>query len=567
MMTRKLSLLRTLGIGTLCAALLPAQATQRFMSGGPTPVDPQGPDLLRFSNGDVIHGSFAGFSQTGLDWNRADLAQGLSLQTAGINQIVFNGGRPREALPNSAYLRLKNGDEIPGSIVSLDDKNLIIDSPVAGIITVPRDSIASIFPNPEGGKLIYTGPYNTDNWTLLTARPEPGQEKVVDNNEKRFDDEGNPIEETDEQKKTPNWIHAGAAWYSYHEKPIILDANLPDKARVTFKLAWRNRLNVTIAFHANMKHPDRREQMKEQQAQAQQQAEALQQQGPQPEIALKLKKKPELKWESLTDMTAKDGAIPWVDNQTRNNHAEMYGESYVMTLYSSNPTLYRNSFTPEGMPTVNAIRATRSQVNLENSQEAEFDLRLDRTKNSISLYINGEFVMQWEDSEGYAGTGGFLAFTPNSNSRLRVSDVVISEWNGMTDAARSMDHDERDILLLNNGTDRFSGKIKAIEGKTLVLENEYSSLNIPLADINQIHMKNGVPVKKGAEDAGGDSSSQAILYYQPHGRITLTPQEATKDEMKALSPVLGELKLNLRPAVLLEFSPGNPALEGWDDAF
>ena len=64
--------------------------------------------------------------------------------------------------------------------------------------------------------------------------------------------------------------------------------------------------------------------------------------------------------------------------------------------------------------------------------------------------------------EKYVGKGTALAFKklPYGNSELRVSEILISQWNGMRDSAQSMQTSERDVILLTNGVDRFSGHIQ-----------------------------------------------------------------------------------------------------------
>ena len=137
----------------------------------------------------------------------------------------------------------------------------------------------------------------------------------------------------------------------------------------------------------------------------------------------------------------------------------------------------------------------------------------------------------------------------------------------MPDSARSMQHESRDIVLLNNGTDRFSGTINNITNNSLNLKNDYTNLDIPLNDIHQIHLHHG-PKEEIDIDAEfeGEDPFFARLHY-PHGLLTITPLSADQDTLNARSPLFGDLKLKLKPATLLEFSPGNPALEGWENDF
>ncbi|MGE9268014.1 MAG: hypothetical protein ACQKBY_07945, partial [Verrucomicrobiales bacterium] len=449
----------------LCALALPAAARQLNLGlvevaasasaqakqgGGPEAPDEQGSDLLRFKrNGDSLHGSFAGLQGTKIIWKRPDLDTPLEVATTNLNQIAFNGGRAREKVAPGSYLRLRNGDELPGTIVSLNAESLTLDSPVAGRLDIPRAQLAALHPSPRSGRLLYSGPYHREDWYVLGDQKEGGEESEEKPKE--------PAEAPDEEKSDEEWIHAGAAWYSNGSAPLILDAKLPDRARISFKMAWRNRLNATFAFHADLRRPvqqaDEADEAKKAQAAAEDQNEEKKD-----EKAVI----PPLEWEEALDLTAEEGVLPWVGPRTRNNHAQTYGSAYVMTVHSSYPQLYHCGFSESGTPLVNRQRTIHNGIQFDQDTEAEFELRLDRKNKHLSLYVNGSYVMQWDETSDYAGKGGVFAIAANANSLLRISDLVISEWNGMNDAARSMQHDSRDIILLNNGTDRFSGEITGI---------------------------------------------------------------------------------------------------------
>ena len=252
-----------------------------------------------------------------------------------------------------------------------------------------------------------------------------------------------------------------------------------------------------------------------------------------------------------------------VRGSSSSSYPYTYGHSYVLTIYSSYAMLYRCDFNENGQPVMNRLSSSSANVRLDDSGEAEFELRCDRENNSIALFVNGRFVSQWEDADGYAGIGSHLSFAcQNSSSRLRVSDVVVSSWNGMLDSARSMDSDKSDVVLLTNGTDRFSGElVSATDGK-LLLRGSYAELHIPVEDVQEIRFArdhvNELP----------DPSDQAVrLRLQPVGRITVEPVSATAGTMKSRSPALGEIEVDLNYASILEFAFSNSILDNWDDDF
>ncbi len=154
--------------------------------------DPSGTDLLRFTNGDIMHGNFAGL-KGGILWNRPDIDEPIRFELKHLRHVVFDGGNNSPAQPKSPFVSLVNGDEIPGKIISLDEKALVIDSPLTGQITIPRDQLKTLNPNPFGGQLHYAGPFSSDQWVMIDAETEEVTEpEEKEAEEKKKEDEEKP---------------------------------------------------------------------------------------------------------------------------------------------------------------------------------------------------------------------------------------------------------------------------------------------------------------------------------------------------------------------------------------
>lgn len=240
-----------------------------------------------------------------------------------------------------------------------------------------------------------------------------------------------------------------------------------------------------------------------------------------------------------------------------------YGDCYVLTLYSSYAMLYRCAFDEEGNGQAERLSSSSSHVRLDETGDAKFELRCDRESGSITLYVDGQFISQWNDPKGYAGKGGQLAFCcQNADSRLRISDVAVTSWNGMIDSALSMESKERDVVLLTNGTDRFSGEVLGISEDLLTLKGTFAEMQIPLENVEEIRFASNA-VKELPAPTG-----QAVrLVLQPVGRLTVEPQGSTAEVMtgKLASGDLAELELN--HVGIMEFAFGDSALDSWDDDF
>lgn len=494
-------------------------------------------DLLRFTNGDALHGTFAGMAEgAAVKWQHADARNAIVLETKRLRHLAFSGGRARTPLRSSSFVLLHGGDRIPGTILSLDAETLTIETEVAGTLSIPRQVIRQIAPNPHGGAVHYVGPFAGEEWTIVSPEEEAAPEGAEEPQEQQPDGE-----EKDEEKAAPEeeaaWVFSGGAYYSNGSLPIAVDAQAPDQARFRFTLAWRNRLNAAIAFHASMKPPV----LPEPEAEAE--GEGQDGDGPPPPAA--------------------QPRVVAAAGRNYNNFADFYGASYVLSIYSNYAQLFRCSFNENGEAVVDRLSSPSSTLQLDEIGQADFELRCDRKAGTITLFSNGTYVSQWEDPQGYAGTGTHLAFAcQNTSSRLRVSDVVVTSWNGMIDSARSMEVPGRDILLLTNGTDRFSGSVTGLVDGKFHLEGSYAGMEIPIGEVEEIRLakQDQAPDEEESQDA-------VRIVFQPFGRLTVTPLEAGADTMRGRHAALGDLVVDLRYAGLLEFSFSDSILDAWDDDF
>lgn len=498
-------------------------------------------DLLRALNGDSLHGEFLGLKGQGLEFKASHALRANTLDITKIRRIALNGGRASKSLQSPSFVLLQGGDRIPGTILSLDDSELALETDFAGVLKIPREFVTQLSPNPHGGSIHYVGPY-ADEWTVIRPKEvkeeeneeakeaEGAQEAAPDANE---DEQGeNAVEEPEEEGP---WVFSGGAYYSNGQLPIAIDTKAGDATRFRFTLAWRNRLNTAIAFHATLKPPEQQE--------------------------------PEEGAEKKPAAGGRGNAVQALAFQTggSSNFAKIYGASYVLTIYSNYAQLYRCSFNKEGEPQIDRLSTSSSNLRLDESGAAEFELRCDRKNGSITFYADGKYVSQWSDRRGFAGTGSHLAFSCQSRtSRLRVSDVVVTAWNGMIDSAQSMESKDRDIVLLTNGTDRFSGQLQGLQDGKLQLKGSYAEMQIPVGEVQEIRFASG---NLSEEDAEEHSRQNLRVLMQPFGRITLHALSSSEAELKATHSACGPLTLKLDYAGLLEFAFGDSVLDSWDDDF
>ncbi|MGB6221786.1 hypothetical protein [Haloferula sp.] len=496
------------------------------------------PDLLRLTNGE-LEGHFGGLDANGvLRWEREDGIAPMEFKTDKVRQIVLQGGHPVDPGKDAAHLELVNGDRLPAHIISLDDERFTLDTPMAGELLLDRDSVLSAAPNPFGGRLIYAGPFAEDGWTSYQPSqdfPEPvdapddeGEETKAEKNEKA------PVE------SKASWKHRGSKWYFTGGRDALRSSlGMPDQAILRFSLEWRNRPPIAIAFHADFEPP----------------VYPPPAEGEEPSAE-------ELK--TLQEQR---------DNRRRNSQhlADYFGNAYVLTLRSSYAQLQQCGFDDKGEPFINQIRSSSTNIRFDDTGTADFEIRCNRKSGEIALFVNNEFAMQWEtESEfgneensdtGYGAPGDGVGFQMlGSDTPVRISDIIVAEWNGMPDSARSLQSDELDIVLLTNGTDRFSGKVSSIKDGKLTLAGRYAPLDIPLDEIAEIHF-----ARNGLKKLEESRERLARVHFQPIGRLSGVAGVTTTKEMILDSRLLQKVKLDLTSAVVIDFQSGSSFLNYWDE--
>jgi hypothetical protein len=175
--------------------------------------------------------------------------------------------------------------------------------------------------------------------------------------------------------------------------------------------------------------------------------------------------------------------------------------------------------------------------------------------------------VQWSQSDGgpdpapdYAGKGsGFGFVVQNEESPVKISDIIVAEWNGMPDAARSLQVDDQDIVLLANGTDRFSGKIDAFQDGKVLLDGKYGFFRFELDDIAEIRFARNRLAKPLEMESG-----QLTVRLSPIGRISGRPVSGTSSSIQMVSPECGEMNFQLESAVMLDFQNSNSIIDAWD---
>ncbi|RYI03415.1 MAG: hypothetical protein EON48_15865, partial [Acetobacteraceae bacterium] len=195
-------------------------------------------DLLRFTNGDQLHGQFQGIGKGPVAvWQREDVVAPVEFQPSALRHIVLRGGKPARQLGSLSHVELVNGDRIPGTISGMDKETVLLETAYAGTLRIPRDHVTMLAPSPLGGRLHYHGPFDEAEWKMTSATFPEGLPPQPP---------GEDAKEEDQETDSGRWVFSGSAWYwpgKGSGTALIREDAMPDRAILRFDLAWKSRIS------------------------------------------------------------------------------------------------------------------------------------------------------------------------------------------------------------------------------------------------------------------------------------------------------------------------------------
>ena len=106
-------------------------------------------DALVFKNGDELPGTLlAATAGASVRWKMAG-GQELEFQAARLAGVRFAAAGAAQKHDEPALLELRNGDRLRGEFVALDDRQLQFQHALLGTVTIPRERLWRLYPNPH----------------------------------------------------------------------------------------------------------------------------------------------------------------------------------------------------------------------------------------------------------------------------------------------------------------------------------------------------------------------------------------------------------------------------------
>src|ERR1039458_4386238 len=152
----------------LCLCL--AAPVNPIAAAADAPAAPASDDLLQFLDGAVLHGALQSVDPShGLRWLHPDAKTPFDLIPAHVDFVRFPQAKSL-ALTPSCHIRFAGGDDLFGSLVSLDAQTMQFSTWFGGTMKIPRAAIQTITFLPKNYSIVYEGPADASRWTISAAR-------------------------------------------------------------------------------------------------------------------------------------------------------------------------------------------------------------------------------------------------------------------------------------------------------------------------------------------------------------------------------------------------------------
>ncbi len=131
----------------------------------PTNLQKKGPlsEVLRFKDGDTLHGNLVSINDKGLTWTRPDINAPIITKLTHLRGVKLF--RQPAAEPTGSRVQLTNDDVLFGKLVGMNAEELTIQTWFAGKLVIPKVMVRSITPGSKGGgALLFSGPGKLSDW-------------------------------------------------------------------------------------------------------------------------------------------------------------------------------------------------------------------------------------------------------------------------------------------------------------------------------------------------------------------------------------------------------------------
>lgn len=206
------------------------------------------PQVIEMLNGDSLSGTMLGYDPgTGVAWKNDAALGEIIFKTPSIARVKLQHALPPGVSPQRpSRLHFRNGDELIGELMMINQSNISLNTWYGGVLNIPRNAVTHITPGGVTTSAIYDGPRDMSGWSGTGLRNGEGM---------RIEDRG-----MRPQKAANNgnngWIFRNQAFYSMGSGPHIgRKVKFPDMVNLEFDLTWRGHFQLSTYFYTDKMQP------------------------------------------------------------------------------------------------------------------------------------------------------------------------------------------------------------------------------------------------------------------------------------------------------------------------
>jgi hypothetical protein len=272
------------------------------------------------------------------------------------------------------------------------------------------------------------------------------------------------------------WRYKNGAFYAAEAASIARDVRLPDVAKLQFDIAWKGMLYLAIALYTEYMQP--------------------------------------------VSLANKESEPPF------GGFYSLQINSYTATLL---PVTQKEPLRQLGQVLVpNFSRSTRSHI----------EIRVDKSKRLVALFVDGAMIKQWIDPEQFVGTGTGIRLVHQGQGTVRLNHLEVSEWDGQFEEPLTLSPaGPLDQIKLRNG-DRIVGNLQSVRDDKLTVLTAGTVKEIPLSQAKQVELaapKPGPPTR---------ATGNARVFFLNGASVTLDLERWDERGVRANNTVLGRVQFD-----------------------
>jgi hypothetical protein len=395
-------------------------------------------DVLQFLDGAVLHGALKGVDVArGLRWEHPDAKAPFDLMPADLDFLRLNQAKSM-ALASSCHVRFAGGDDLFGSLVSLDADTLQFNTWFGGALKIPRAALQTITFLPKDFSLVYEGPTDSSDWVVGGGTQNGSiriggglnnvQQVIVINGQVVVVNSGNASRNG--PPGPTNWTWQDGSFVTAAPGTLGRNFNLSGSSTIEFDLSCNGPFSLWLGLYSS----------------------------------------------SLDRINT--------------------GNSIVVALSTGQITLLRAN-----QPRDAFSSTPTTLTNLDpQAKPARFTLQCNQDEGSLAALLDGVEVRRWTGLGSFNGLGtGFVVQNQSAGSLVKLSHIRVSKWSGKyePDLAPASATNSDTALFVNR--DQAGGKVQAIADGRLDMALNGSVLHIPLERLRQIDFakSDAVPEPRG----------------------------------------------------------------------